>query len=78
VFYPSRVGHLLARSPSVDRDRVGTFHDGGCPRPKFARTGIYFRGHAPATGADTQEVVLEVCQDEGLQRVIWFKITERG
>ena len=33
---------------------------------------IYFRGHAPATGADTQEVVLEVCPDEGLQRVIWF------
>lgn len=33
---------------------------------------IYFRGHPPATGANTQEVVLDVCRDEGLQRVIWF------
>lgn len=33
---------------------------------------IYFRGHPPATGTDTQEVVLDVCRDEGLQRVIWF------
>jgi hypothetical protein len=33
---------------------------------------IYFRGHPPATGADTLEVVLDVCRDEGLQRVIWF------
>ncbi|MFE1597476.1 threonyl-trna synthetase [Methylobacterium sp. ID0610] len=33
---------------------------------------IYFQGQAPATGRDTQEIVLEVCRDEGLQRVIWF------
>lgn len=32
---------------------------------------VYFRGRAPATGPDTDEVVLEVCWDEGLQQVIW-------
>jgi hypothetical protein len=32
---------------------------------------IYFYGHPPAIGVDTQEVVLDVCRDEGLQRVVW-------
>lgn len=33
---------------------------------------IYFRGWAPATGSQTQEVVLEICRDEGLQQIVWF------
>jgi hypothetical protein len=33
---------------------------------------IYLRGHPPASGPDTEEVVLEVCRDEGLQEVIWL------
>jgi hypothetical protein len=33
---------------------------------------IYLRGRAPATGPDTDEIVLEVCRDEGLQQVIWL------
>ena len=33
---------------------------------------VYLRGQAPATGPDTDEVVLEVCRDEGLQQVIWL------
>ena len=36
---------------------------------------IYFRGWAPATGSQTQEVVLEICRDEGLQQVVWFSRT---
>jgi hypothetical protein len=47
------------------------------PRPSMAdREGnvtalFYFDGQAPASGPDTQQVVLEVCRDEGLQQVIW-------
>lgn len=47
------------------------------PRPSMAdREGnvtalFYFHGQAPASGPDTQQVVLEVCRDEGLQQVIW-------
>ncbi len=33
---------------------------------------VYFQGRAPASGPDTEEVVLEVCQDEGLQQVVWL------
>ena len=33
---------------------------------------VYFHGRAPASGSDTEEVVLEVCRDEGLQQVIWL------
>ncbi|WP_312892317.1 threonyl-trna synthetase, partial [Methylobacterium sp. DB0501] len=32
---------------------------------------FYFHDKLPASGRDTQQVVLEVCQDEGLQQVIW-------
>jgi hypothetical protein len=30
------------------------------------------RGQPPASGSDTQQIVLEVCQEEGLQQVIWL------
>ncbi len=33
---------------------------------------VYLRGRAPATGPDTDGVVLETCRDEGLQQVIWL------
>ncbi|ACS40426.1 MULTISPECIES: hypothetical protein [Methylobacteriaceae] len=48
------------------------------PKPSMAdREGnvtalFYFQGRAPASGPDTEQVVLEVCGDEGLQQVIWF------
>lgn len=32
---------------------------------------FYFHDQPPASGPDTQQVVLEVCRDEGLQEVIW-------
>jgi hypothetical protein len=32
---------------------------------------FYFHGQPPASGPDTQQVVLEICRDEGLQQVIW-------
>lgn len=32
----------------------------------------YFRDHAFVPGPDTDEVILEVCRDEGLQQVIWL------
>ncbi|WP_236960218.1 threonyl-trna synthetase [Methylobacterium durans] len=47
------------------------------PRPSMVdREGnitalFYFHDRPLAAGSMTQEVVLEVCQDEGLQQVIW-------
>lgn len=32
---------------------------------------FYLHGQPPASGPNTQQVILEVCRDEGLQRVIW-------
>ncbi|AWB26127.1 threonyl-trna synthetase (plasmid) [Methylobacterium currus] len=48
------------------------------PRPSMAdREGnvtalFYVHGQPPASGSDTQQIVLEVCQEEGLQQVIWL------
>ncbi|MGX9984703.1 threonyl-trna synthetase [Methylobacterium fujisawaense] len=36
---------------------------------------FYFRDQPPASGRDTQQVVLEVCQAEGLQQIIWVSRT---
>jgi len=33
---------------------------------------FYVHGQPPASGSDTQQIVLEVCQEEGLQQVIWL------
>jgi hypothetical protein len=33
---------------------------------------FYFRDQPLTSDADTQEIVLEVCKDEGLQQVIWI------
>ena len=32
---------------------------------------FYYHGRPPASGPNTQQVILEVCRDEGLQQVIW-------
>lgn len=32
---------------------------------------FYFHGQPPASGPGTQQVILEICRDEGLQQVIW-------
>ncbi|WP_157080804.1 threonyl-trna synthetase [Methylobacterium variabile] len=32
----------------------------------------YLAGHPPAIGSSTGKVVLEVCREEGLQRIVWF------
>ncbi|WP_345822117.1 threonyl-trna synthetase [Methylobacterium fujisawaense] len=38
----------------------------------------YPRGHGPAVGAGTAEVVLVVCREEGLQEVVWIGLPLSG
>ena len=51
--------------------------DGLCPKPSMADREanitalLYFHGQPPASGPGTQQVILEICRDEGLQQVIW-------
>lgn len=54
------------------------------PRPLKAEreanlTALYYpRGRGPATGSGTAEVVLVVCQGEGLQQVVWVGVPLSG